>query len=93
MTFSTKNLHKIGNFPTRLIKTPMMPKPNAYNASRIMPCSSVASSSFVMQICQKKKRRYSRYLGGGGGCAEIIGKIKLAIICKNNDENARNMGK
>lgn len=43
------NLHKIGNFPTLLIKRPITAKPMPYKISRMIPCSSVANSSFVMQ--------------------------------------------
>lgn len=51
------SLHKIGNFPTRLIRRPITAKPPAYNISKTIPCSSVANSSFVMQTYQPNENQ------------------------------------
>lgn len=39
----------MGNLPTLLMSRPMIANPKAYKISNTIPCSNVASSSFVMQ--------------------------------------------
>lgn len=52
---SARNSHKIGNFPTLLIKMPITANPIAYNDSKTIPCSNVANSNFVTQIFSREK--------------------------------------